>query len=129
MGFCYAVKGWIEAIWPEQFRQVKDLIEERDDTGYNRHWMFPSSPEGCCPRYVFYGGDVKDLSLDDVRDVIRTIAETVRSLDGDIVDYTEGYFHADAEDGSVLLRWECRDGHFYETRRESRSGTCAEEAG
>ena len=118
MGFFYEIRGWFHTPWPEQFRQVQKLIDHNDrSSGYNRLWVFPPTPAGWnCPEYIFFGGSVRDVSVDDVRSLIRVIAETVRSLDGDITDYVEGYFHADAEDDSVRLAWLCRDGKFHEDR-------------
>ena len=117
MALVYAIRGWFDAGDHELFGQVKALIERADKTGYQRNWVFPQYDRWFLPQCVFYGGLVKDLALGDVRDVVRAVAETVRSVDGDDVDYVEGHFHADAEDGSVSLTWECRDGRFYESRR------------
>ena len=130
MAFYYAVRGWLDTADPEHFRQAKHLIEQKDTSGYARHWVFPPhAPAALAPDYVFYGGNVKDVSLGEVRELLRAIAETVRSVDGDTVDHVSGYFHADAEDDSVRLTWECRDGRFLESRRECLGGTVNASAG
>ena len=71
-------------------------------------------------RFAFYGHTVREVLLDDVREQVRAIAETIYSFDGEDIDYVEGVFHIDREDGQHRLIWQLENGLFTEKSVEAR---------
>ena len=118
MGYFYSVRGWLESN-DENYTLLQSFIKANEQGNvYNDSWSFP--PGGGYSRFAFFGHTVRDVSLSVIRKQIRAIAETIYSLDGEHIDYVEGIFHVDDEDGQHRFIWQLENGIFTEESIEAR---------
>jgi hypothetical protein len=114
MGVYVSVRGWLECD-DKQLDAVKAIIASRDDNRYAGGWSLPRQPFNRT-NYVFYGGDIRQHTVDWLLDQLRDIARIPASdEDGDRVG---GLFLASHEvDG--MSEWQVRDGQVLITPADS----------
>ena len=109
------IRGWLYHPAVPTYEKVRRLVTERHlgaDAPYPHVWVLPLDPDQFWD-YTFLGGDVRTVFLPELRDTIRTIAETV-VMPGDYPPHcVEGYFRWDADTGESG-EWTCSRGRFVE---------------
>lgn len=108
MGLFYSVRGWLEGDRAHLIRAREIIEENADQSPYVDSWVFQERGGGGTG-YLFFGSEVRDVSLPAVLAQLQRLAE-VCSEDGPHVDFLEGRFFAAPEDGSKEKSWSCSDG-------------------
>ena len=120
MGVYVSIRGWIETC-VEQLPLIRAVIEQDEDEigDYTHSWCFPAAGGGfSC--FVFFGCTVRTVAVESLRAQVRRIAETVKTYDGESVDFPEGDFllehecHEGAPERYPLIRWRFGNGVFHE---------------
>ena len=118
MGYFYSVRGWLETN-DENFESTRAFISVSKPIAFYNDWVFPSRSGGYS-RFAFYGHTACNVLLYEVREQVRAIAETIYSFDGENIDYVEGVFQIDSEDGQHRLIWRLENVVFTEESVEAR---------
>jgi hypothetical protein len=108
MGMYASVRGWIE-LDHKQRRQAEQIIEQAQDDPYSGGWGFPARPFNWT-LYLFYGGDVREQALPQIRAQIERLA-FLPPADED-GDRPRGLFVVTDERGNAE-RWEIQEGSVF----------------
>lgn len=134
MGRFVSVRGWLELSGVNDEltlellglkRVVESIISEAENYGltveeaefYMQGWIFPEQHINWT-KYIFYGADIRLQYLNFIKATLQGIAQTVRVIDGEYVDYIKGMVFVDDEDSEVSLLWEIAEGQLMETPRQ-----------
>ena len=117
MGVYVSVRGWLQCD-TKQLAAIQEIISSRADGFYAGGWSLPREPfNWTC--YVFYGGDIRQQSVEWLLDQLRDIAR-IPASDADN-DRVQGLFLAGHEvDG--MTEWQIREGQVHITPADSRYG-------
>ncbi|NNJ25883.1 hypothetical protein [Alienimonas chondri] len=121
MGVFVSVCGWIETN-SEQVPLVRRVIEDDvDGVGSNNaSWHIPETGGGYS-RFLFFGCTVRAYCVDDLRNQVRRITESVKTYDGEYTDFPQGEFvlehegHETEPERYPLVRWRFSHGAFVES--------------
>jgi hypothetical protein len=105
MGMYASVRGWIE-LDHKQRQRAEHIIEQAQDGFYSDGWSFPAKPFNWT-LYLFYGGDVREQALPEIREQIERLA-SLPPVDDD-GDLPRGLFIVTDERGNAES-WEIREG-------------------
>jgi hypothetical protein len=108
MGMYASVRGWIE-LDHKQRQRAEHVIEQGQDGFYSGGWSFPARPFNWT-LYLFYGGDVREQALPEIRGQIERLA-SLPPVDDD-GDLPRGLFIVTDERGSAET-WEIREGSIH----------------
>lgn len=105
MGIYVSVRGWLECD-EKQLAAIREVIAAHDAGFYSGGWGFPAKPFNWIS-YVFYGGDIRHLSVDWFLAQLAAIARIPASDEDN--DRVCGLFFASHEQDG-LSEWQVRDG-------------------
>src|SRR5689334_1311633 len=108
MGMYVSVRGWIE-LDHKQRQSAEQIIEQAHDGHYSGGWAFPIKPFNWT-LYLFYGGDVREPALPEIRDQIERLA-SLPPVDSD-GDSPRGLFIV-TDEGDNVERREIRGGSIH----------------
>lgn len=115
MGIYVSVRGWLECDM-KQLAAIQEIISSRDDGFYTDGWGIPRAPVNGA-FYVFYGGAIRQQSVDWLLDQLRDIARIPASdTDNDLV---QGLFLASHE-VEGMSEWQVREGQVHITPADAR---------
>ncbi|MEW2566655.1 hypothetical protein [Streptomyces sp. NPDC047070] len=72
MAVYVSIRGWVECD-SDQLEALKGIIFRNSDNAYSGGWGFPAKPFNWTS-YVFYGGDLQEVDVSWLRDLLSEIA-------------------------------------------------------
>ncbi|PPK70469.1 hypothetical protein V5P93_000650 [Actinokineospora auranticolor] len=118
MGTYVSIRGWLECD-DKQLVAIQEVISSHDDGDfYSGGWGFPRKPFNWT-RYVFYGGDIRESTVDWFLGQLGEIARIPASDEDN--DLVRGLFHARHEVNGTS-EWQVRAGQVFISPADARYG-------